>query len=187
MVRSRIRQIAFSLLLGSVSSAFAQIDHDQPNGIQFAFGACGPKGSYAAHYVSAGAFTNEHLALRLVPAPGSNPGPGLSYSMPLSRERGVTELSRPSLTSWVQLADAALTASPQGWRIGGAGVLNYTARNQRWRFVLGYAPDLGALHESFGHIHSFSLAWQFSFGNQKPASWAGVPAGSEYMRRPAAR
>jgi hypothetical protein len=91
--------------------------------------------------------------------------------MPPTQERGVTELTRPNLASRPHLTDSALTTAPQGWRIGGAGVLNYTARNQHWRFVFGYAPDLGALRENVGHIHSFNLAWQYSLGKHKPASW----------------
>lgn len=141
----------------------------------------------ASRYVSVGDFTNQHLALRLVPAPKSDPDPGLSSSMSPSEERGVAELDQPSLTSSAHLADPALTASTQGWRIGDAGVLNYTASNQRWRFVLGYAPDLGALRETFGDIQSFTLTWQCSLGKHKPASWVGVTTGSGHMRRPAPR
>lgn len=186
-VLPRILQIAFSLVLGSVPIAFAQINRDHPNGMQVASGGCGPEGDSAGRCVSVGDFTNQHLTFRLLPAPESDPDPRLNYSMPPSPERGVVELSQPSLTSRAHLADPALTASPQGWRIGGVGVLNYTARNRRWRFVVGYAPDLDALLEKFGDAHSFNLAWQYSLGKHKPASWAGVKAGSEYMRRPAPR
>jgi hypothetical protein len=83
--------------------------------------------------------------------------------------------------------NSALTASPHGWRIGGAGVLTYTAPNQRWRFVVGYATDIGALRDTFGDIHSFNLAWQYSLGKRKPASWKGVKTGSEYLRNPPPR
>lgn len=142
---------------------------------------------FASWYVSVGDFTNQHLALCLLPEPKSDPDPGLSYSMPPSEERGVAELNQPSLTRSAHHAEPALTVSTQGWRIGDAGVLNYTASNQRWRFVLGYAPDLGALRETFGDIQSFTLTWQYSLGKHRPASWAGVKTGSESIRRPAPR
>ena len=183
-MRSAILPIAFSLVLGSVPIAFAQMNHDPPNGMQFASAGRGPAGASASPYASAGASTNQHLALRMVPEPESDPDPGLSYAMPPSRARGVADLGQRSLISRGQLADPALT---QGWRVGSAGVLSYTARNQRWRFVFDYAPDLGALRENFSHMHSFSLGWQFSLGKLKPASWAEVKGGSELMRRPAAR
>lgn len=99
----------------------------------------------------------------------------------------MAELTEPSRTIKAQLAKPALTASPQGWRILSAGVLNYTANNQRWRFVLGYAPDLGALSENPGEIRSFNLSWQYSLGKYKPPSWAGVKAGSEYLHRSSPR
>ncbi|MCU0786533.1 MAG: hypothetical protein MUF81_21305 [Verrucomicrobia bacterium] len=186
-MRSRILQLALSLMLGSVPIAFAQIDGDHPNGMQFASSGYRLEGDSASRCVSVGEFTNQHLALCSVPAPKSDADPGLSYSMPPSEERGMAELRQPSLTSSGQLADPALTASPRGWRIGGAGVLNYTARNQRWRFVVGYAPDFGVLLEKFGDAHSFSLAWQYSLGKHKPASWSGVKTGSESIRRSAPR
>jgi hypothetical protein len=185
-MRSRILQLAFSLMLGSVP-AFAQTNDDHPNEMQFASGSCGPEGDLASRCVSVGDFTNQHLALCSVPAPTSDADPGLNYSMPSSEGRGMAELSQPSLTSRAQLAAPALTTSPRGWRIGGAGVLNYTANNQRWRFVVGYAPDFGVLLEKFGDAHSFSLAWQYSLGKHKPASWAGVKTGSESIRRSAPR
>lgn len=182
---SSILQIAISLVLGSVLIAFAQTNDDHPHGMQLASGGCGPEGVCTNRCVSVGIFTNPHLALRLFPAAKSEPDPGLGYSLPPSQERGVTEVNQPSLASRAYLANPALTASPQGWRIGGAGVLDYTARNRRWRFVFGYAPDLGALREreDFSDIHSFSVVWQFRLGKHKPASWAGVTAGSEYLRR----
>jgi hypothetical protein len=184
IMRSAILQIAFGLVLGSVPIAFAQMNHDPPNGMQLASAGRGPEGASASRYASAGAFTNQHLALRVLPAPESDPDTGLSYAMHPSQARGVADPDQPSLISGTHLADPALT---QGWRIGDAGVLSYTARNQRWRFVFDYAPDLGALRENFSHMHSFSLGWQFSLGKLKPASWADVKGGSEFMRRPAAR
>jgi len=39
---TRILQIAFSLVLGSVSIAFAQMDYDFPNGIHLAYAGGGP-------------------------------------------------------------------------------------------------------------------------------------------------
>jgi len=184
-MRSTVLQIAFSLVLGGVPIAFAQTNDEHPCAMQLASGGCGPEGDFTSRCTSAGVFTNQILALRLFPAAKSNPDPGLDYWLPPSQEKGVTESNQPSLASRAYLANPALAASPQGWRIGGAGVLDYTARSRRWRFVFGYAPDLGALREreDFSDIHSFSVAWQFRLGKHKPASWAGVTTGSEYLRR----
>ncbi len=184
-VLPRVLQMAFSLILGSVPIAFAQINQDSTNGMQFAAGGDGPEGVSASRCGSFDDLTNQHLTLRLFPAPESFPG--LSYSMPPSPERGVAALTEPRLTSRTQLAEPALTASPQGWRIFSAGLLNYTTNNQRWRFVLGYAPDLGTLREDFDEIRSFNLAWQYSLGKHKPPSWAGIKTGSEHIRRLAPR
>lgn len=186
-MRLRILLTASGLVLGNISIAFAQMNHDHPNGIRFASRGGGPEGDAASWCVSGGDFTNQHLALRLVSAPKSDPDPGLSYSMPPNPEQGVAELNQPSLTSSASLPEPALNTSLRGWSIGGAGVLNYTARNKRWRFVVGYAPDLGVLRVKFGDLHSFNLAWQYSLGRHKPASWVGVKAGSEYLRRPTPR
>ena len=182
-VRSRVLPMAFSLVLGSVPIAIAQTNQDHPTAIQFASGGCGPGGDSTNRCVSVGVFTNQHLALGSCPTARSDPDSGPGNSMSASQERGVTELNQPGLASRAYLANPALTASPHGWRIGGAGVLGFTARDQRWRFVFGYAPDLGALREDFGHSHSFNLVWQYSFGKHKPSSWAGVTTGSEYLRR----
>ena len=179
--------IAFSLMLGSVPVTFAQINHGHTNEMQFAPGGCASEGDFANRCVSVGDFTNQYLALCLVSAPKSDPGPGLSNSMPLSPERGMVASEKTNLTSRANLADPALTARPHDWRIGGAGVLSYTAPNRRWRFVVGYASDIGALRDTFGDIHSFNLAWQYSLGKHKPASWAGVKTGTEYLRYPAPR
>lgn len=183
-VLPRVLQMAFSLIFGSVPFAFAQIDQDSTNGIQFAGGG-GPEGVSASQCGTVGDFTNQHLTLSLFPAPEGYPG--LSYSIPPSPESGGAAFTEPSLTSRAQLAEPALTASPQGWRIFRAGVLNYTANNQRWRFVLGYAPDLGTLRDNLSEIRSFNLAWQYSLGKRKPPSWAGIKTGSEHIRRPAPR
>ncbi len=156
--------------------------------MQLASGGGGPEGDFTSRCASAGVFTNQIPALRLLPAARSNPAPGFDYSLPPSQEKEMPELNEPSLASRAYLANPAPAASPQGWRIGVAGVVDYTARSRRWRIVFGYAPDLGALREreDFSDIHSFSVAWQFRLGKQKPASWAGVTTGSEYLRRPAA-
>ena len=188
-MRSRILQMAFSLVLGSVPIAFAQMDHDFPNVIHLAYAGRGPQSASANRYVSTAGFTNLHVTLRSAPASKGEPSPELSYSVPPNQLREEVELSQPSLTNRIRLADPALTASPQGWRVSGGGILNYTAHNQRWRLVFGYAPDLTALREHFDNLHPFSLVWQFSLGKLKPASWAGAPvgmapAGSEFARPP---
>lgn len=178
--------ITFSLMLGCARIVFAQINYDDTNGVQFASGDCGSEDVSASRCIRAGNFTNQHPA-RLASAAQENRDPGLSYSMPPSPESGIAESNQPSLTSRVKLADPALTASPHGWRIGGAGVLNYTAPNRRWRFVVGYSSDIGALRDTFGDLRSFNLAWQYSLGKRKPASWVGVKTGTEYLRRPPPR
>jgi hypothetical protein len=183
-MRSRILQIAFSLVLGSAPIAFAQMDHDLPNGIHLAYASYGPQGASASRYVSPGGFTNQHVTLPSIPAPKGDPDPDLSYSVPPSQQRGEVDLNQPSLTKSVRLTDPAPTATPLGWRIGGGGVLNYTTPNQRWHLVFGYKPDLGALREDFDRLHSFSLRWYYSLGKLKPASWAVAPAGSEHVRPP---
>jgi hypothetical protein len=185
-MRSQILPIAFSLVLGSIPIAFAQMDFDFPkaNGIHLAYVGCGPQDASANRYVSAGGFTNLHVTLRSAPGSKYDPAPELSYSVPPSQQKGEVELSQPSLTNRIRLSDPVRIASPQGWRIGGGGVLNYTAHNQRWHLVFGYAPDLTALREHFDRVHSFNLVWQFSLGKLKPASWAGKPTGSDLARSP---
>jgi hypothetical protein len=185
-MRSRIL-IAFSLMLGSAPIGFAQINHDHTNERQFASGGWGPTCDSARRCIKVGDFTYHHLALCLVSAPKSDPNPGLNYLIPPSPEGGIAESNEPSLTNSPNLADLAPTAALHSWRFGDAGVLNYTAPNQRWRFVVGYATDIGALRDTFGDIHSFNVAWQYSLGKRKPASWAGVKTGSEYLRHPAPR
>ena len=185
-ISSRSLQIAFSLVLGSVTITFAQMNNDLPKGIQLASVNYRLNDAFASRYVSTGDFTNQHVALRSVSAPKGDPDPGLCYSMPPSQPRSEAELNQTSLNSSLRLAGPAPTASPQGWRTGGGGVVNYTARNQRWRLVFGYAPDLSVLRGDFYHLHSFSLVWQHSVGKLKPASWTGAPAGYEHERPPAA-
>jgi hypothetical protein len=183
-VRSRILPIAFSLVLGGVSVACAQLNYDFSNGIRLAYVGGGPPGAAAIPCDSTGGFTNQHVTLHSAPASTDDPAPELSYSVPPSQPRGEVELSQPCFTSRIRFAGMAETAAPQGWRIGGGGVLNYTPRNQRWHLVFGYAPDLTALREHFDRVLSFNLVWQFSLGKLKPASWASKPTGSELVRPP---
>jgi hypothetical protein len=176
-MRSSIRQMAFSLLLGSVSIACAQMDYDHE--IQLVSVGYGLPGASASRHVTAGDFTNQPVAAGLAGAPNGDPDPGLSYAQPRSQQSGEAEYSQPSLISRIRLADLARTVSPQGWLIGDDGVLSYTARKKRWHLVLGYAPDLSAIRKDFAHLNSFSLVWQYSFGKHKPASWVSA---SQCMR-----
>ncbi|HWV99013.1 MAG TPA: hypothetical protein VNZ64_04895 [Candidatus Acidoferrum sp.] len=171
-MRLKIRQIAFSLVLGSSPIASAQIIYDLRDGIQFASVGCEPQGSPASRFLSTGDFTTQHLALRSSPARKGDPDCQLSYTLPPSQERRETELDPPTLTltSRVRLADLPRTASRQGWRIGGGGVLSYTTRNQRWHLVFRYKPDVGALADDFYRLHSFSVICQYSFKKRKPGS-----------------
>lgn len=178
--------IGFSLMLGCIPIAFGQINQVHTNQLQFALGACASAGDSASRCVRVGDSTNRHQALRLMSAPKLDPAAEHGDLMTPTLKGELAESNRSSFTSRASLADPALTASPHGWRIGGAGLLNYTATNQRWRFVVGYTPDISAL-ETFSDLHSFNLAWQFSLGKRKPASWAGVKTGTEYLRRPAPR
>jgi hypothetical protein len=183
-MRSRIFPMAFSLVLGGVSVAFAQSNYDFSHGIRLAYVDAGPPGAAANPCDSTGGFTNQHVTLHSAPVSTDDPAPGLRYSVPPSQPRGEVEFGQPSLTRRIRFAGMAETAAPQGWRIGGGGVLNYTPRNQRWHLVFGYAPDLTALREHFDRVLSFNLVWQFSLGILKPASWAGKSTGSELARPP---
>jgi hypothetical protein len=174
---STVLQITSSLVLGSISIASAQKGHELTNCTGLVHASRGSERAFAVENLSVDAFTNQPMALRQVPATKGGPDSLLSYSMPLAQPATDAESAQPTFTSKVYLADWARTGAPQGWRIGGGGVLNYTTRNQRWHFLFRYQPELSALREDYDSLHAFSLVWQYSFGNHKPTVWrsASVP------------
>ena len=167
---SRILQITLCVVLGSVSTARAQIHYDLTNEIQFVPVDVGPQIASESRYISAGDFTNQHLTLLSVPAPKDALDSGLSYSMPPpSQQRSASELNQPGLPSRVRLADLIQTTSPHGWRIGDDGILSYRSEDRRCHLVFRYTPDIRALSGDLGRLEYFSMAWQFSLGKLKPA------------------
>jgi hypothetical protein len=167
---SRILQLVFSLVLGSVPTAVAQLDYHLPNGIQLASVGSAPQSASTSRFINPGDITNQLVALRAVPAPKGNSDPGLSYSIPPSQQIAEGPFNLSSLASRVRLEDLVGAASPYGWRTGGGGLVSYNTRNQRWHLVFRYAPELRTLSDDFDRLHSFSLIWQFSFGKSKPAT-----------------
>ena len=175
-MHSRILQITFSLVLGSIPIAFAQTNCNLPNGMILLTPAeHRPPSPAESQCVIPCDFTNHYVPFLSLPAPGSDPDSSSSYSRPPGQQRGETELKVRDFTSRVRLADLPRTTSPHGWRFGDSGALSYTSWNLRGHLVFSYTPELGALLTDFEHVNSFSLIWQYSLGSHKPARWAEVP------------
>ena len=176
-MRSRILQLTFSLVLGSIPIALAQTNLNLPNGmILLASPEHRPPSAAESRCAIPCDFTNHYVPPLSLPAPGSDPDSASSYSMPPGQQRGETKLKAPDFTSRVRLADLPRTTSSQGWRFGDSGALSYTSWNLRGHLVFSYTPDLGALLTDFEHVNSFSLIWQFSLGKHKPARWSERPS-----------
>jgi hypothetical protein len=163
-------QLAFSLVLGNVLMASAQMDYGLPQGIKPASVRWGPQAESPGRYASIGDFTNQGVTLCSVPAPKDEPDSGLSYSVPPSQQRRDAESNEPSLASRVHLADLVRTAPAEGWQISVGGVLSYTTRNQRWHIEFRYNPDLSMLREDYDHRQTFSVIWQYRFRKRNPAN-----------------
>jgi hypothetical protein len=171
-----IIKTTFSLVLGSIPFALAQTNCNLPNGMFLLTPAeHRPPSAAESRCVVPCDFTNLFVPLLSLAVPGIDPDSTSSYSMLPGQQGGETELKAPDFTSRVRLADLPRATSPQGWRFGDSGALSYTSWNLRAHLVFSYTPDLGALLKDFEHLNSFSLIWQYSLGNHKPASWADVP------------
>ena len=168
-MRSRIVQIAFSLVFGSAGIAFGQLGYDLPQAIHLTSTNCGLRAATAGCCFGTGEVTNRVAALGSGSPVKSDPLLPLSYSAPQSQQTNEDELQRPSLASRIRLADLTQTAPP-GLRVGENGLLSYTTPDERWQLAFRYAPDVSALRESFDQLHAFSMTLQFRFKKHNPAN-----------------
>jgi hypothetical protein len=172
-MRQLIQESILSLALGTATVAFAQLEYAPSPRVPLTSVGYGLQADSSGGR-PAGGFTNQQGEIKWRPRPLCSQDSTLAYTRPKPGPGGEAEPNAPARLSELRLAGPDRKRPAAGWSVGLEGLLNYTARNQRWHLSFRYEPDFSTILGDFDHLYSFSLIWQLSLGKRKPVNWADV-------------